>query len=191
MPRYTAPGSHRRAFEFADDGRVTALTDAQGRTTRFEYTRYGTLIGWTGPGGTLHECSHFTFIILFEGGRPCAAIDPRGGLTRLEYDAQGRPWRRTEPDGEFTQAAEGRALALPRWARILWPVVGSEEDSLIAVADPDGVFFPRDTLRLPPRDDRTENTGAATTSRYVYQFDGSRLEPGPEADPTPAAVAVG
>lgn|GEM_PF-1077001 len=93
----------------AEGTRVEAVTDADGRTTRYEYDAQGNVAAVTSPGGV--EVRY----VRDAAGRVTSETGPDGAVNRLEYDDAGRVVGRTDPAGGVTRTtytAAGRVATV-------------------------------------------------------------------------------
>ncbi|QGZ49788.1 type IV secretion protein Rhs [Streptomyces sp. QHH-9511] len=94
------------AFRYSwDEGRTT-ITDALGRTTRYEVDDRRQIAAETDPTGAVTRFERDA------KGRLLSRTDPLGQVTRFWYNADGRLVRAERPDGRAT-TAEYDALGLP------------------------------------------------------------------------------
>ncbi|MEU7021308.1 putative T7SS-secreted protein [Streptomyces sp. NPDC046203] len=84
----------------------TTLTDALGRTTRYEVDDRALVTAVTEPDGAVTRYTHDA------RGRELSRTDPLGHVTRFAYDREGRLTTVTRPDGRTT-GAEYDELGLP------------------------------------------------------------------------------
>ncbi|SEO97695.1 DUF6531 domain-containing protein [Amycolatopsis saalfeldensis] len=78
---------------YARDARTTAVTDALGRTTRFEHDAAGLPVAVTDPLGAVTRYRYDPL------GRPAEITDPLGGTTRLAWSVEGTLAEQVRPDG--------------------------------------------------------------------------------------------
>ncbi|WP_203758016.1 beta-1,3-glucanase family protein [Cellulomonas chitinilytica] len=128
------PDGSAVAFE-ASGTRLAALTDADGRTSRYTYDPQGNVATVTSPGGSVTSYGRD------EAGRVTTTTAPDGGVTLVEYDAAGRVVSRTDPSGAVTRTtytAAGRVATLtdPDGLRLTYAY--DEAGRVSRVEGPDG-----------------------------------------------------
>ncbi|MET9376058.1 putative T7SS-secreted protein [Streptomyces sp. NPDC002992] len=91
-------------YTWAED--LTTITDALGRTTRYEVDERRQIVAETDPTGAVTTYERDA------RGRLLSRTDPLGAVTRFSYDEEGRLVSAVRPDGR-TATAEYDALGLP------------------------------------------------------------------------------
>ncbi|MBO3089224.1 beta-1,3-glucanase family protein [Cellulomonas dongxiuzhuiae] len=118
-----------------DGPRLEALTDADGRTSRYGYDEHGNVASMTTPSGAV------TTYARDDAGRVTSATAPDGGITRLEYDDAGRVLARTDPAGgvtrtTYTPAGRVESVTDPDGLRIAYAY--DDAGKVSAATGPDG-----------------------------------------------------
>lgn len=92
-----------RAFAYDDRGSVTAITEADGATTRINYDDAGNPIRVVEPEGAVWSMKYDRV------SRLQAITDPRGGVTRYTFDAANRITKVVDPLGRVSSMAYDEA----------------------------------------------------------------------------------
>ncbi|WP_329118633.1 putative T7SS-secreted protein [Streptomyces sp. NBC_01353] len=148
-------------YEVDDRRQIVAETDPTGAVTRYERDGRGRLLSRTDPLGSITRFSYD------EDGRVVAAVRPDGRTTTAEYDTLGLPVRVTRPDGTTvrqTYDEHGNRTSVTETSGARTAFTYDEAGRLTAVTDPLGA-----TTRI-----RTDRTGLplevtdplGTTTRY-------------------------
>ncbi|MFE5481360.1 putative T7SS-secreted protein [Streptomyces sp. NPDC056527] len=127
-------------YTWADD--LTTITDALGRTTRYEVDDRRQIVAETDPTGAVTRYER-------DGrGRPLSRTDPLGSIGRFSYDEDGRLVAVVRPDGRVT-TTEYDVLGLP-----------------VRVTRPDGTTVRQTFDERGNRTSVTEASGARTAFSY-------------------------